>query len=1305
MLYMKTIFRTRIASLVFFALVMIAGVVSAQQRIMIVTDRQNDEAGYAEWLSGLGFEVTVSESEEFRGSLDEAQRATLEGFDLVIMSRNTNSGAYNEAEDWNGLNVPLLLHSAWLSRSSHWDWFNGTDILTRDADFLQVGSSRFAGENENTVPDFDHPIFDGVTIIEDAPFPTVSVRSTAAGINAIIGDPGAGQWILSDTQTGSQRPMMVDYVGDMGAAYYPGSGQTIVNRRFYFSFIGEYNIGSAEEWRGLFTGDGERILANAIYRTGDLDRTQSLPFHADFGSVRFIDFLNRTTAAPFAMEPVSDGGTVYFDDDATVDALPAGLSGNFALKTSNIDYDVLLEFPGAGQFGWVDTNLDPTALSFPLSFSIWTNRFDDGTNRNKIFGWFFDGGENRGELEIDHGANQLRLVWWGGDRIEVPAPPTNAWVHIGVVITEDDARLYVDGAHVGSLGEEESPRPLTDGSNLWIGARPSLQEGSFSGWLKDWVAFDGDIGDEGMEQLAAEAGMPDGTLLQHLPLGEGEGEEVFDASTNDLHGELFGTYSWGETTLAPDAPLQHGIGFVTALDLSVYLAVDAEAPVPAWISNSYTDLGESVSTTAGDFDLWRRDFAARERVSLLTQGREPGENNYWVILSEGPEAITPSPDASFMRSSANPGEWRLGAHNWTLATAAESAAHTAAMSTNLINFDAERGFRTSVTFRVPRLQDPGDNAVGLSLLGAPDGSGVRAEWLPRPAGGASSLRLVNAEDDAVLAEAAWTGAVPAAVDNNVGVASGAAETLFSTGDLVFADDGERVVFSEDFSTGDGWTSGSDNPATDQWEIGEPTTGPGSAFTGSNVAATNLNGVYATGGADTVAWLRSPVIDLTETDDATLRFQEFMDVDPFQQNEEFFHYGVISVLDADTMQELAEEVYNENISTWSERVLDLSGVAGRRIILEFALVTDEVDTDVGEGWYIDAVEVTVGGITIQQLPETIATDGTLYGISTDLAGVEDNNDDHLQFTVTDRSVSGNDGVTVYVAWDVRASGLEPAWLRDEFAQTDHFVGVTGAAGEHRLWAREYSDGDTVTLGGASAPGSGPYPASGINNYFVLFGDARPGLESFYTLTAEGVKNEGVWEIELSMSDSDGNAEMLAGTTGEGIEGSSFGFFARHPDAGGATVTHAPIWEVYAMSMGFLESLTGFQAWREENFPGQLDNPDISGPEASPAGDGVPNLMKYALDLAPFEPVSSEDLHTMESVGDGNIMLVFWKRTDIDDVVYIPEVSENLIDWSSGAPNVVETTGAVEGNLQEIEAVGSLPGDSERRFMRLRVLQAE
>ena len=53
--------------------------------------------------------------------------------------------------------------------------------------------------------------------------------------------------------------------------------------------------------------------------------------------------------------------------------------------------------------------------------------------------------------------------------------------------------------------------------------------------------------------------------------------------------------------------------------------------------------------------------------------------------------------------------------------------------------------------------------------------------------------------------------------------------------------------------------------------------------------------------------------------------------------------------------------------------------------------------------------------------------------------------------------------------------------------------------------------------------------------------------------------------------------------------------------------------------------GFSSWQSANFTSQqLADPNISGPDATPAGDGIANLVKYALGLPPLTPATNSQL---------------------------------------------------------------------------------
>ncbi len=129
---------------------------------------------------------------------------------------------------------------------------------------------------------------------------------------------------------------------------------------------------------------------------------------------------------------------------------------------------------------------------------------------------------------------------------------------------------------------------------------------------------------------------------------------------------------------------------------------------------------------------------------------------------------------------------------------------------------------------------------------------------------------------------------------------------------------------------------------------------------------------------------------------------------------------------------------------------------------------------------------------------------------------------------------------------------------------------------------------------------------------------------------------------------------------------------------------------------------FGAWRAEHFSAeQLEDPLISGPDATPAGDGIENLLKYALNLNPFEPAQRDDLPLAQLVN-GRLALTY-SRSDLrSDISCVAEVSDDLVSWTSGDA-VTETIAVeVDGDWERVTIADRLPvSESGCRFMRLRV----
>jgi subtilase family serine protease len=167
------------------------------------------------------------------------------------------------------------------------------------------------------------------------------------------------------------------------------------------------------------------------------------------------------------------------------------------------------------------------------------------------------------------------------------------------------------------------------------------------------------------------------------------------------------------------------------------------------------------------------------------------------------------------------------------------------------------------------------------------------------------------------------------------------------------------------------------------------------------------------------------------------------------------------------------------------------------------------------------------------------------------------------------------------------------------------------------------------------------------------------------------------------------------------------------SGTATITGSTSVQIEAANSGgtgnaslVLTVETPYQAWRAANFTSaQLVNPGISGDLATPAGDGVPNLLKYALNLNPFLngaaglPVGG----VMANNGGTYMTLTYTVVLSATDITYIPEVSSDLQTWNSGAGYVVitGTTSNPGGQTQTVTAQSALPVSGGAQFMRLQV----
>jgi hypothetical protein len=139
------------------------------------------------------------------------------------------------------------------------------------------------------------------------------------------------------------------------------------------------------------------------------------------------------------------------------------------------------------------------------------------------------------------------------------------------------------------------------------------------------------------------------------------------------------------------------------------------------------------------------------------------------------------------------------------------------------------------------------------------------------------------------------------------------------------------------------------------------------------------------------------------------------------------------------------------------------------------------------------------------------------------------------------------------------------------------------------------------------------------------------------------------------------------------------------------------------LGLLDQfgLTPLQIWRTTYFHNP-SNVGAGANDASPAGDGVPNLIKYGLGLNPTNVATVAQLPSggiQPDVGTNYLTLTVNRAAQPSDITYIVEVTSDLTSgWVSGSPNTV----TLSNTAAQLVVRDNTPQPSATtRFIRLRV----
>ena len=235
---------------------------------------------------------------------------------------------------------------------------------------------------------------------------------------------------------------------------------------------------------------------------------------------------------------------------------------------------------------------------------------------------------------------------------------------------------------------------------------------------------------------------------------------------------------------------------------------------------------------------------------------------------------------------------------------------------------------------------------------------------------------------------------------------------------------------------------------------------------------------------------------------------------------------------------------------------------------------------------------------------------------------------------------------------------------------------------------------VALGGSgqvARPGTG-FASSLQTKVADAFGNPMPGRTVTFTAPASGA-----------------SATLTAAT----VTTDSFGVASVTATANalsGAYEITANVSPALATPAAFgLANRTKLEAWRNTHF-GSYDNTGNGADNASPFGDGVPNLLKYALNLDP----SAADTTSMTASGTKGLPLVgvdatkhltltFVRRpaSTSPGITYPVVVGTDLQTWTANAA-ATESTTAIDAEFERVVVTDSVAtSETGRRFVRLQV----
>lgn len=235
-------------------------------------------------------------------------------------------------------------------------------------------------------------------------------------------------------------------------------------------------------------------------------------------------------------------------------------------------------------------------------------------------------------------------------------------------------------------------------------------------------------------------------------------------------------------------------------------------------------------------------------------------------------------------------------------------------------------------------------------------------------------------------------------------------------------------------------------------------------------------------------------------------------------------------------------------------------------------------------------------------------------------------------------------------------------------------------EALCWGRDINGFRTLVLASDNN-----FSAAQITQFHVLLTDI-PAVAR-HTLTT-GVSGAGAVTASPQVAwYPDGSEVTLAATPGSNSTFSQW--------EGSVEGTTSPLVVIMdASKTATARFLSPYQQWKTAYFsPAEIDTTELSAPASDPDGDGIPNLLEYALGLHPRQP-SQSGLPEIASDA-ASLSLIYRKDPAKPDIGWQVEASQTLGQWEPVGDTLITTDGPIEIRK------ATVPFTNGRAFLRLKV----